>query len=201
MDQLLLTANKLEGEIPVDIYDLRGLTRLELERNNLEGILLPEVRNWELLQVMYINHNKLSGELPSGTCGKPLFFCWDSFTHFRFPELGTLVNLRKATFNQNFFSGPIPEELGNLVDLRKYMGVCMKSTTFDHSHLVYLPRLQESIKFAQNDFTGAVPSSLCDIRIPSVTADCLLNPDTNKTEVTCSCCTRCCADGKMCQDV
>lgn len=76
----------------------------------------------------------------------------------------------------------------------------MKSTTLNQSHFAYFSPLKESIKFAQNDFTGAVPSSLCDIGIRSVTADCLLNPDTGETEVTCSCCARCCADGKMCQD-
>lgn len=59
--------------------------------------------------------------------------------------------------------------------------------------------LSESIKFANNSFTGAVPSGLCDIDVP-ISADCLENPDTGVIEVTCSCCSRCCADGERCQD-
>ena len=55
----------------------------------------------------------------------------------------------------------------------------------------------ESIKFSQNDLTGTMPSGLCGI---PMSADCLLNQDTGEIEVTCSCCTRCCADGTRCQD-
>lgn len=65
MAELLLTSNKLQGDIPRDVYDLQQLRRFEVERNNLEGPLLPEVGNLQILQVLYANHNKLTGTLPS----------------------------------------------------------------------------------------------------------------------------------------
>jgi hypothetical protein len=178
---LNISNNTVGGSIPEELSLIGNMDQLLLTSNKLEGEIPVDIYDLQGLTRLEIERNNLEGpllpEVRNWELLEVMYINHNKLSGELPSELGTLGNLRKATLNNNFFSGPIPTDLGNLVNL-------------------------ESIKFAQNNFTGAVPSSLCDIRIRSVTADCLLNPNTNETEVSCSCCTRCCADdGNICQDV
>ena len=80
LTEFLLTSNQLEGDVAPELYSLKRLQRFEVERNNLSGSLRPSIANWQEMEIIYLNHNAMTGTLPA--------------------ELGTLVNLRKATFTR-----------------------------------------------------------------------------------------------------
>ena len=73
--ELLLSGNRLSGEIPVELGSLAYLLELHLDRNKLTGGIPPELGNLANLQELLLFDNGLSGEIP--------------------PELGNLANLQR----------------------------------------------------------------------------------------------------------
>jgi len=94
---LVLTGNRLSGEIPPELGDLTDLTQLHLEVNELSGSIPPELGNLTNLTSLDLRFNRLSGEIPS--------------------ELGNLARLNVLALASNRLSGEIPSELGNLTNL------------------------------------------------------------------------------------
>ena len=79
--------------------DAQGrVTRLSLSRNNLTGILPPELGNLDELTVLALGDNRLTGPIP--------------------PALGNLANLVLLVLGDNGLTGLIPPALGNLANLR-----------------------------------------------------------------------------------
>ena len=74
-----------------------GVHMLDLENNNLDGMIPPEFGNLSNLQSLLLAFNSLSGELP--------------------PELGNLSSLTSLDLRSNRLGGEIPPELGNLSNL------------------------------------------------------------------------------------
>jgi hypothetical protein len=95
--ELRLSWNGLNGMIPPEIGDFEHLRVLDWRGNALTGPLPPEVGNLAALEVLELRANALFGEIP--------------------PQLGNLASLRFLNLNGNQFTGPIPPELGNLEDL------------------------------------------------------------------------------------
>lgn len=92
--QINLNSNQLNGVIPAEIGSLSNLTRLTLNNNQLSGNIPAEIGNLISLTNLSFNFNQLSGNIP--------------------PELGNLSMLTYLGLRTNQFSGPIPAELGNL---------------------------------------------------------------------------------------
>jgi Leucine-rich repeat (LRR) protein len=104
------------------------------------------------------------------------------------------VSLETLDLSKNFLTGSVPSELGSMPSL-------------------------VSLKLESNLLTGAVPEVLtnghilqtirfdsnninlvsCPALVPSIYADCLPDSKTGIPEVSCECCTNCCADGGGCE--
>ena len=65
LKSLVLGKNELEGDIPSEVGNLTELKELDLSENNLTGNLPEEMANLTLLEVLSIFGNKLSGDIPT----------------------------------------------------------------------------------------------------------------------------------------
>lgn len=99
LEELYLSGNNFEGELPLGIGDLQGLKRLEIDDNGFEGS--PDViGNLIELEILDMKKNNFGSE------------------EFPIPvTFGNLVKLRKVDLSVNVFVGEIPAEIGNLVQL------------------------------------------------------------------------------------
>ena len=66
MKYLDLSNNKLEGEIPPEIGNLKNLSVLYLTTNNLTGPIPVELENLENAVGIYLANNYLTGTVPEG---------------------------------------------------------------------------------------------------------------------------------------
>ena len=91
---LNLEQNNLTGIIPAALGGLSDINTLMLAWNQLSGSIPSELGNLSILRKLWIGTNKLSGAIPS--------------------ELGNLVNLTHLNLDKNQLSGRVPSELDNL---------------------------------------------------------------------------------------
>ncbi|KZV48554.1 hypothetical protein F511_35341 [Dorcoceras hygrometricum] len=83
-----LSGNRIDGNIPAEIFEMEGLVSLNLSENHLRGHIDQEVRLMASLECLDVSKNQLSGEIPAG--------------------LGTLPRLAFLDLSNNNFSGKIP---------------------------------------------------------------------------------------------
>nr|GMD94118.1 MDIS1-interacting receptor like kinase 2-like [Ipomoea batatas] len=88
---LQLHTNQLFGHIPQEIGLLTSLIDLELNSNNLIGQIPTSIGNLKILTVLYLSENGLSGSIPA--------------------TIGNLSNLRTLALFSNHLTGPLPENL------------------------------------------------------------------------------------------
>ena len=94
---LVLSENRLSGELPEGLGNLTGMTELDLSQNQLDGSLPDGLAELTNLEELYLNNNQFSGALPAG--------------------LGALTGLTDLWLHDNCFSGELPTELATLPDL------------------------------------------------------------------------------------
>ncbi len=116
-----------------------SVTELDLQNNDLNGYIPPEIGLLTELTVLNLEFNQLSGSIP--------------------PELGTMRRLNYLALHNNLFDGPIPPELGNLprltsLDLREnWLSGDFPSELGSLSNLVYLD-------LSENAISGSIPPQL-----------------------------------------
>lgn len=136
---------------------------LRLPRNNLTGVLPPELVGLSELQVLDLANNSLSGPIPDGLNRfselRELILAYNSFSGVIPPELGELAKLEWLNLYENSFLGPIPSSLGNLANLKILDIDKNKFTGSVPPELGNLSKL-EWIGLGENALTGAIPSEL-----------------------------------------
>ncbi|XP_045831303.1 receptor-like protein 9DC1 [Trifolium pratense] len=110
--------NKLVGVIPIEIFQLSGMTTLYFHGNSLNGSL-PPVSNMEQLETIFVSNNQLSGKIPEIKANgfKTLLMERNKFSGSIPNSLGDLASLKTLDLSSNNIRGSIPESLENL----KYM--------------------------------------------------------------------------------
>ena len=136
---LILTRNQLSGMIPPEVGNLSSLELLDLQYNQLRGELPPELGNLASLKVLALRDNRLSGEIP--------------------PELGTLAALGVLNLGGNEISGKIPTELAKLTNLVNLSLGGNELTGEIPPELGTLTKLT-FLALNNNDLTGAIPPEL-----------------------------------------
>ncbi|GMI63603.1 FLAGELLIN-SENSITIVE 2 [Hibiscus trionum] len=140
---LLLSANKFRGIIPRCIWNSTMLQEIGLYGNNLEGSL-PSMINLPKVEELYLWGNKLSGNIPS--------------------SISNASMLKHLELTKNFFSGPIPETLGNLRHLEKFLvyenNLTTEPATHDWSFLSSLANCRNLtvIDVSTNPLRGVLPT-------------------------------------------
>ncbi len=60
-----LDYNRLTGQIPPSLYDVKSLLQLDLNDNQMTGQLRSDVANWQAMTYLQLNSNKFTGTIPS----------------------------------------------------------------------------------------------------------------------------------------
>ena len=171
-----LEANQLAGTIPQQIGLCTTLEGLALSDNLLTGSVpttLGQLTN--LKDSLYLYSNRLMGTIPT--------------------ELGRLTRLQELSFSNNELYGNIPSEIGQSTQLFSiYLNYNNLTGTVPRS-VAGLPRLAFMFLHGNNiedDFS----SSFCAKEgiFQQLGADC-------SGEVECPCCTYCCDDKDVCEDI
>ncbi|KAL8513147.1 hypothetical protein ACS0TY_019363 [Phlomoides rotata] len=119
-----LTSNNLTGAIPSGIFNISTLRRIHFSYNELSGTLPTDMcSNLPFLQLIKLNDNKLSGEIPSNLsqCQQLQFvsLSYNSFSGEIPAAFGKLTSLQILYLGGNYLNGVIPKEMGNLQNLVK----------------------------------------------------------------------------------
>ncbi|CAM9199689.1 unnamed protein product, partial [Ectocarpus sp. 12 AP-2014] len=115
------------------------VSRVSLEKNNLQGDLPPEIGNLTAVEDIYLGINSLTGPIP--------------------PELGKLQNLEVLDLNTNFLTGSIPKELGDLAVLEQ---LYLFGNDLYGEIPPQLGNLEQlgNLLLHDNHLTGGIPTSL-----------------------------------------
>ncbi|KAK9232726.1 hypothetical protein WN943_022974 [Citrus x changshan-huyou] len=173
-----LGGNKLNGSIPITLSKLQKLQGLGLEDNKLEGSIPDSICCLTKLYELELGGNKLFGSIPA---------CFSNLASLRILLLGSneltsipltfwnLNDILYLNFSSNFFTAPLPLEIGNL-KMNNFSGV-VPTEIGGLKNLEYLflgyNRLQgsipnsfgdlislKSLNFSNNNLSGAIPASL-----------------------------------------
>jgi PKD repeat protein len=138
--------------------------RINLQRNNLAGILPTELGNLTNLQTLLLNGNQLTGPIPSSlgnlTNLQALYLGATLLTGTIPSSLGNLTNLQVLYLGSPQLTGVIPSSLGNLTNLRGLYLLTSQITGPIPSSLGNLTNLQSLVLNFNTLLTGTIPSSL-----------------------------------------
>lgn len=98
--ELNLKGNLLEDRIPLELFNLRGLTTLNVEHNQLTGNLPAEFGRLVNLRELILAENQFEGRIPK--------------------EFSNLASLEILHLRKNLLTGGIPKELKKLTNLREF---------------------------------------------------------------------------------
>ena len=158
-----LTDAALDEWFGVDTDHNGRVTRLILSRNNLIGVLPPELGNLRDLEWLVLSRNQLSGWIPSELgrlANLDGLILWDNQLTGAIPaELGSMAGLFFLDLQRNELTGTIPAELGNLanlIDLELKENELTGAIPAELGNLLNL----EVLALGQNQLTGTIPAEL-----------------------------------------
>lgn len=132
--KLNLQRNNLDGSIPADIANLPELDDIRFTGNKLTGSIPKEIGSLGKLANLYLDQNHLSGSIPTeiGNLGALaiLGLGANELTGSIPASIGNLVNATDIFFTINKLSGPIPAEIKTLSKL-KHLYIDYNSFTGD----------------------------------------------------------------------
>lgn len=135
-----MDSNNLQGNIPMEIGQLKTLGLLDLSKNNLSRRIPDFVANLWQLRYLYLIHNQLSGNIPT--------------------NLGKCVNLLLLDLSYNKLTGHIPPQVASLENSAFYFNL---SNNLLHGHVPLALgkfNMLQAIYVSANQLTGYIPSAL-----------------------------------------
>ena len=116
-----INRNNLNGSIPPEIGNLTKLESLDLFGNQLAGSIPMELGDLDELVQLGLEQNQLSGSIPPEVANmnslERLYLGENELNGVIPPEIGNLTNLTHLSLHKNQLSGSIPPEIGNLSNL------------------------------------------------------------------------------------
>ena len=166
LTRLSLGSNELTGEIPPELGGLTVLTYLGLGGNGLIGKIPPELGGLTSLIWLYLGSNRLSGGIPAGLGGLSSLVWLNLHSNDMSgeipPELGNLAELSYLKLQENDLSGRIPPELGSLPYLETLMLGGNQLSGEIPPELGDLPKLT-TLTLSGNQLSGCVPPRLRNV--------------------------------------
>ncbi len=169
--ELDLYDNGLSGPLPFELAGLTNLERLNLDFNELTGLVPRWLGSLSQLRELDLSGSwespGLTGPIPAELGGLPnlesLNLEGNALTG-RIPvELGELTNLERLALQRNALTGPVPVWLGNLPRLR-YLNLSSNELTGPiPAELGSLANLV-NLYLSQNKLTDPIPRELGDLK-------------------------------------
>ncbi|KAJ9700940.1 hypothetical protein PVL29_006325 [Vitis rotundifolia] len=117
----MISNNNVSGSIPSVLSNARNLVQLQLDTNQISGLIPPELGMLSKLGVFFAWDNQLEGSIPSTLANcrnlQVLDLSHNSLTGSIPSGLFQLQNLTKLLLISNDISGTIPPEIGNCSSL------------------------------------------------------------------------------------
>ena len=169
LERLNLTYNQLTGEIPESICDLNINWDINRLSNNQFCPPYPScIEDYMGLQnvcscgfdddeVVFLWNNCLSIENTT-----ELYLSDNGLTGPIPPEIGNLVNLERLNLSYNQLTGPIPSEIGNLTNLID-LNLSYNQLTGSIPHLLGNLTNVTRLFINDNQLTGEIPEVICDL--------------------------------------
>ena len=163
VSRIQLNKNNLQGTIPAVIGNLERLEMLWLSQNGLTGQIPSQLGSLTLMQDLRLLLNNLSGELPNELSGlenlEIVYLGGNSLTGTLPSWLLNLSSLSVLNLEANQFSGEIPAWLGNMPLL---YALNLGTNNFNGEIPEELGDASnlDSLSLHSNNLSGAIPSSL-----------------------------------------
>ncbi|CAH9134981.1 unnamed protein product [Cuscuta epithymum] len=173
---LILSSNKMKGEIPREICELSSLQILDLSHNKLSGAIPSCVCNFNamatkrsLAEYNYSQTFFIDSALV-GTKGSDLQYdtilslvtsidlSSNNLSGYIPKEITSLVELRSLNLSRNHFSGPIPHKLGDMKQL-EYLDLSRNALSGHIPDSLSLLSLLSHLDLSFNNLTGRIPES------------------------------------------
>ncbi|KAF8377205.1 hypothetical protein HHK36_030578 [Tetracentron sinense] len=164
---LLLSTNRLQGEIPLQLFDAcPTLLELDLSSNNLYGMVPSNLGSCSYLESINLSNNNFSGEFPTEalvkmTSLKKLVFSYNNFVGGLLDSLSKLTNLELLDLSSNSISGSVAS--GLCQDPRNSLKeLYLQNNLFTGTIPPSLSNCSQllSLDLSFNYLTGTIPSSL-----------------------------------------
>uniref|UniRef100_A0A0E0KV86 non-specific serine/threonine protein kinase n=1 Tax=Oryza punctata TaxID=4537 RepID=A0A0E0KV86_ORYPU len=166
MQYISFDINALSGPIPKELGNLTNLISLGFGSNNFNGSLPSELGSLFNLEQLYIDSAGLSGALPSSfskLTRMKILWASDNNITGQIPDYIGGWNLTDLRFQGNYFHGPLPATLSNLVQLTNLIlrncRISDSLASIDFSKFSNLTLLDLSF----NNITGIVPQTLLNL--------------------------------------
>ncbi|XP_077247772.1 receptor kinase-like protein Xa21 isoform X2 [Tasmannia lanceolata] len=164
LQQLSLRNNNLSGKIPYNIGNITQLIGLDLGYNNLQGSIPLSLANCTKLLQLRLFRNNLRGTIPKQIIGLSslsiqLDLSQNFFTGSLPSEVGNLKSLELLDVSQNKLSGEIPRTLANCKSMRE---LYMQGNAFrgDVSSVFTTLTSIEFLDLSSNNFSRKIPKYL-----------------------------------------
>ncbi|PNY10874.1 leucine-rich repeat receptor-like tyrosine-protein kinase at2g41820-like protein [Trifolium pratense] len=157
-----LDKNQLRGLIPPGLGSCKKLALLNLAENQLTGALPPELGNLSHLQVLQLQTNKLNSTIPIQISQLQKLSTLNlSYNSFDGPIPSDMpVNLTFLDLQGNNLNGSIPSSIGNL---RNLLDVQLGENQLSGDIPQMPSSLQIALNLSSNHFSGVIPSSFGDL--------------------------------------
>ena len=165
--ELNLEGNNLTGVIPHEIGHLQSLRVMSLPRNSLSGEIPAEIGALSALRKLNLADNRLIGEIPSAITQlhsiESLELSQNELSGGIPPEIGQLGNLIELLLQDNRLSGGIPPGIVNLGAL--------KTLRLDENQLtgaipteIGTMEALKTLDLGYNEFSGGIPTEIGNLK-------------------------------------
>uniref|UniRef100_A0A3Q7FPN4 non-specific serine/threonine protein kinase n=1 Tax=Solanum lycopersicum TaxID=4081 RepID=A0A3Q7FPN4_SOLLC len=123
LETLSVRNNRLQGNIPKEIGNLKNLKELILFGNQFTGTIPLSIFNMSSLEILGLSNNQLTGSLPVDICHrlhriKSIGIISNHLSGHIPPGLSNCTELYELSLSYNSFNGTIPPEIVNLERLQ-----------------------------------------------------------------------------------
>ncbi|KAL3655534.1 hypothetical protein CASFOL_001320 [Castilleja foliolosa] len=155
---IVLSFNRIEGQIPHNIWKCRGLEVLWLSYNRFNGEIPSEIEGLSMLRELYLGVNDFkSAGVPAGFGNlsrlEILNIKLGSLTGHIPKQLGNCTSLVELGLRDNNLIGELPQELGHLTFLEKFSVVNNSLSSSIPSSIFNISSLK-NLLLSQNQFSG-----------------------------------------------
>ncbi|KAB1220960.1 hypothetical protein CJ030_MR3G025349 [Morella rubra] len=139
LQELDVSGNQLDGELPSSLFKCKQLEYITLSSNKFTGRVPEEIGNLTALRVISLDLNNFEGEIPS--------------------EVGNQRNLKLLNMASNNFSRAIPFDIFNITTISVIdLNMNKLSGHLPSNMGLFAPNLQQ-IFLLGNELNGTIPSS------------------------------------------